>query len=233
MYSAINFGTGRFEEKKYLLMKKITKSILGILAVLAILFAATAFMISDPDPDLIKEKISQNDRISLSDLSTKNLEAGMFKTTVEFSQNRFENTPKAFYGQEIIISGNPKLDRILIGVTNNLISRVEIWNRNELIETKELGFMDKMTWGEPHTMAVDFYDQTNKRYRGKSKISMRFFRGTGFFADLGTINVDLTKYGDLSVDKSIGVFAKSIDSNRVIAPVFSDFKVWKNYKSFD
>lgn len=62
---------------------------------------------------------------------------------------------------------------------------------------------------------------------------MRFFNGTGFFGDIGTINMDLTKYGDLSTDKSIGVFARSINSSSVNEPEFSDLRIWKNYKSFD
>ena len=68
---------------------------------------------------------------------------------------------------------NPNIDRIFIGITNNLISRLEIWNKSELIETKELGFMKKMTWGEEQTMVIDFQDQTNSKYQGKSKISLR------------------------------------------------------------
>lgn len=99
--------------------------------------------------------------------------------------------------------------------------------------TKELGFMNKMTWSETQTMSIEFYDQTNKRYKGKSNISMRFYGGTGFFGDIGTINIDLTEYGDLSGIKSIGVFAKSFISSSVNEPEFSNLRVWKNYKSFD
>ena len=93
--------------------------------------------------------------------------------------------------------------------------------------------MGKMNWSETQTITIDFYDQTNEKYKGKSKISMHFYSGTSFFGDIGTINIDLTEYGDLSGDKSIGVFAKSIDSNSVNKPEFSDLRIWKNYKSFD
>ena len=152
---------------------------------------------------------------------------------MKFEQKSSESSTKEFYGQEIIIADNPQVDRILIGVTNNLISRIEIWNQDNLMETKELGFIDKMTWGETQSITVDFYDQTNEKYKGKSKILMRFYSGTGFLGDIGTINFDLTKYGDFNGDKSIGVFAKSLDSNSVIEPEFSDLQIWKNYQSFD
>jgi len=214
-------------------MKKIAKFILGGLAGITILFATTAFIINDPQADFIKQTVSFNDQISLSEISTKNSEKGTFKSSLKFEQKSSTRSTKEFYGQEIIIADNPQVDRILIGVTNNLNSRIEIWNQDNLMETKELGFMAKMTWGETQTMTIDFYDQTNVKYNGKSKISMRFYDGTGFFGDIGTIGLDLTKYGDFSGDKSIGVFSKSLDSNTVIEPEFSDLKIWKNYQSFD
>ena len=214
-------------------MNKITKSILGVFAVIIILFATTAFIINDPQADFTKQSISLNDQIALSEITTKNLEKGNFKSSLKFKQKKFDSTTKEFYGQKIIITDNPQVDRIFIGVTNNLISRIEIWNQNNLIESKELGFMDKMTWGSTQTISIDFYDQTNERYKGTSKVTMRFYGGTGFLGDIGTINFDLTEYGDFSRNKSIGVFAKSIDSNSVNKPEFSDLRIWKNYKSFD
>ncbi|MDY0144353.1 MAG: hypothetical protein RBR97_20925 [Bacteroidales bacterium] len=214
-------------------MKKITKSVLSALAGITILFATTAFIVNDPQADFTKQNVCLEDQITLSEIKTKNLEKGTFKSSLKFKQNNFDSPAKEFYGQEITITDNPKVDRILIGVTNNLISRIEIWNQNILVETKELGFMDKMTWGETQTMSIDFYDHTNQKNKGKSKISMRFYGGIGFFGDIGTINLDLTEYGDLSGNKSIGVFAKSINSNSLNKPEFSDLKIWKNYKSFD
>lgn len=214
-------------------MKKFEKSILGVIAGTAILVATTAFIVSDPQADFTKQNISFNDQIALSEITTKKVEMGAFKSSVKFKKNNFDNPTKEFYGQEIAIADHPQVDKILIGVTNNLISRIEIWNQNKLIDTKEIGFMNKMTWGETQTMIIDFYDQTNEKYKGKSRISMHFHNGTGFFGDIGTIHYDLTEYGDLSADKSIGVFAKSIDSKAVIKAHFSDFRIWKNYKSFD
>ncbi|MCA1752063.1 MAG: hypothetical protein ABR572_10605 [Cryomorphaceae bacterium] len=214
-------------------MKSITKFILGIFAGIAVLVATTAFIIADPQADFTKQVVSLEDRIALSEITTENLKKGTFKSSLKFKQNKSDNPSKEFYGQEIIIADNPQVDRILIGVTNNLTSRVEIWNQNNFMETKELGFMDKMTWGATQTMSIDFYDQTSCKHQGKSKISMRFYDGTGFFGDIGTIHFDLTGYGDFSGDKKIGVFAKSIDSDDVNEPEFSDLSVWKNHNSFD
>lgn len=214
-------------------MKKSTKSILGAIAGILILLITTAFIVSDPQADFTKQNLSLNDQISLSEITTKNLEIGAFKSSVKFTQKNFNNPAKEFYGQEIAIADNPQVDKILIGVTNNLISRVEIWNQNNLIDTKELGFMNKMTWGETQTMTIDFYDQTNEKYKGESRISMHFHNGKGFFGDIGTIYFDLTEFGDLSGDKSIGVFAKTINSQISTKADFADLQIWKNYKSFD
>lgn len=214
-------------------MKKTAKSILGAISGIVVLFAMTAFIVSDPRADFTKQILSLNDQISLSEITTKNAVMGSFKSSVKFTQKSFNNPTKEFYGQEIVIADNPQVDKILIGVTNNLNSRVEIWNQNNLIDTKELGFMKKMTWGETQTMTIDFYDQTNEKYKGKSRISMHFHNGTGFLGDIGTINFDLTEYGDLSGDKSIGVFAKSITLKTSTKVDFADLQIWKNYKSFD
>ena len=214
-------------------MMKIAKSILGTLAAAAVLFATTAFIMSDAQADFNQQTISLSDQVSLSEITIKNLEIGTFKSSLEFEQASFECSTKEFYGQKIIIADNPHIDQILIGVTNNLISRIEIWNNDQLIETRELGFMDKMTWGEKQTLTIEFQDQTNSKYNGESRISMRFYSGTGFFGDIGTMNIDLTEYGDLSGNKSIGVFAKSLDSNSLNEPEFSDLRIWKNYRSWD
>src|SRR5690606_22879951 len=117
---------------------------------------------------------------------------------------------------------NPHVDRILIGITNNLISRIEIWNNEKLVEAKEVGFFNKMTWGNIQTMTVDFHDETNTKYTGKSGISMRFFEGRGIFGDIGGTRLDLTNYGNFSGDKTIKLFSKSIDSEKANEPKYSD-----------
>lgn len=221
------------EWAQHFTMKNKLKKIFGVVISIAVIFAITAFIIKDPKADFVKEGVNLNEHVSLSEIQSKNSEIGAFKSSIKLKQKNLESSTKEFYGLEIIISNNSYIDRILIGVTNNLISRVEIWNQNEIVETKELGFMNKMTWGVTQTISVDFYDQTNTKYMGKSKVSMRIFGGTGFFGDIGTICVDLTKYGDLSGNKSLGAFAKSIDSDSVNEPEFSDLKIWKNYKSLD
>lgn len=214
-------------------MNKMKKSILSLFAVVVTLFVTTAFIISDPKADYTNQRIRLEDQVLLSEIATKNKAIGVFKTALKFKQKKYEGKTKEFYGQQITIAENPQVDKILIGVTNNLISRIEIWNQNKLIKTKELGFMGKMTLGATHTMTVEFYDQTNEKYKGKSKISMRFYNGTGFLGDIGTINFELSDYGNFSGEKTIGVFAKGIDSKMINRPDFLDFKIWKNYRSFD
>jgi len=214
-------------------MNKITKFILATVFGIGILFATTAFIVSDPQADFIKQNLSPNDPVHLSDIKTQHSERGAFKTTVAFKLKNRNSTAKEFYGLKIAIQDNPQVEKIFIGITNNLISRVEIWNHGQLVTSEELGFMNKMTWGNTQTMSVDFYDQTNEKYTGKSKISMRFYDGTGFGGDIGTLNFDLTAYGDLSSHKSVDVFTRALDSNISNQPEFSDLRIWKNYNSFD
>lgn len=200
----------------------------------AILFVfISAFLVCDPKPDFSLKELDQFQEIVIDDIQTENKATGNFKTAVTFNQPNSNTAHKVFFGQEIKLNGNPNIDRILIGVTNNLISRVEIWNNDLLVETKELGFVGKMTWGENQEMTVDFYDQTNAKYKGESKISMRFYSGSGFLGDIGTIGLNLTKYGDVSGEKKLTVFTKLLESGQVTPPAFSNLRVWKNFASFD
>lgn len=214
-------------------MKKSGKLIIGILFGFIFIFATSAFIISDPKADMVKEEVNESDQVALADISTGHTNRGNFKSSVKIREQGESRPEKEFYGQEITIEGNPRLDRILVGVTNNLISRIEIWNKEALVATKEIGFMNKMTRGATQTMTVDFYDQTNRKYPGKSRLTMRFYKGTGFLGDIGTINMDLTAYGDLSGQKSIQVFAKSMGTRSVHMPLFTHLSIWKNYTSFD
>lgn len=214
-------------------MKKIAKIPFVIFGSIVLLYATTAFIISDPKADFVIEEPKFTKQIYLSEIRTENSERGCFKTAMEFKKMPHDYSKREFYGYEIGIANNPKVDRILIGITNNLISRIEIWNQNELVKSKEKGFMGKMTWGDFQTISVEMYDQTNTKYAGKSKIYMRFYEGTGFLGDIGGIDHDLSEYADLSADKSIGLFSKFLESESVKDPEFSNLKIWKNYKSFD
>jgi hypothetical protein len=218
---------------KFHVMNKITKILVSAVAGSTLFFAITAFVIRDPQADYKMENPGIDDTIQLSEITTINSINGAFKSSLKIKQNPSDNSAKEFYGLEINISDNPAIDQILIGVTNNLISRIEIRNKSKLVESKEMGFMDKFTCGENHILAVEFYDQTNTKFPGKSNIAMHFYKGTGFFGDIGTINMDLTKYGDLSGNKSVGVLAKSLSSSTISMPEFSNLKIWKNFKSFD
>jgi hypothetical protein len=97
------------------------------------------------------------------------------------------------------------IELIAIGITNNLIARMEICNANKLIEQQELGFVGKMSWGDDQTMSLEFYDQTNARYPGRGHIFLRLFSGRGFLGDIASLQVDLSAYGDLSGKKNIGI----------------------------
>ena len=215
-------------------MNGIMKGILWTIAGAMFLIGTTAYIaISDSKADFTKEIVTLNVPISLSEISTKYTKRGHFKSAVQFQHENHSTAAKEFYGQEITLANNPKVDRILIGLTNNLISRLEIWKDGQLIQSEEKGFVGKMTWGEPQTLSVAFYDQTTSKYEGKSKIAMRLYSGSGFLGDIGTLHMDLTEYGDLSGEKTIGVFAKSLSSVEVNKPTFSNLRIWKNYRSFD
>ena len=205
------------------LLRKIMIVLLGATSILG----AAIFFIADSSPDHFVQVVAEGQQTPLGQITTRNTAFGAFNHKIKSDQG------KAFYGYELSISGNDQLDRIAIGITNNLIARMEIWNGNKLIEQQELGFVGKMSWGDDQTMSLAFYDQTNTRYPGRSHISLRLFSGRGFLGDIASLPVDLSAYGDLSGEKSIGIFARSLDAKPIAQPTFSDLKIWKNYASWD
>jgi len=212
-----------------------TVKILGAFSVITFLFialTASKFWVQAPDFNL--DNLKDFEGVSTKEIGTANEEMGWLKTQVTFSgQGQLANT-KEFYGQVITIDGNHKLDRICVGVTSNLISRIEMWNDNELVAQKELGFMNKMTFGGEQELSVVFFDQNQSKHDGKAGITMRFFEGTGFLGDIGTISMDLTEFGNLTGNKSIATFQASIEENRSLnQSYFTDLRIWKNYAPID
>ncbi len=209
-------------------MKKLFKKLLAPAALLALTPAVLAFLLRDPQPDLTQTAPQNEDHIALDAVRSNHDRAGTWKSVAAF-RTLSPASERSFFGQEILVRGNKQLDRIRIGITGNLISRVEIWQQDQLVETKELGFVGKMTWGRTHRMSVDFRDATNAKYAGKSNIQMRCYNGSGFLGDVATISMDLSDFGDLSGAKSIGVFSEGPQQ----AAYFADLRIWKNYQSFD
>jgi len=186
-------------------MKKVIRIFLIVFSIPIFFFSITGFIISDSNPDFKKVDLTQFDKILLSEIQSENTKIGSFKSSVKFRKSNFSS--------------------------NNLISRLEIWNEGRLIETKELGFMKKMKGDRYKTLTIQFYDQTQTSKN--SGIRMQYYDRTTFFGDIGTISLDLCKYGDLSGAKELRLFAKSLESKEVNEPHFSDLTIWKDYESYD
>lgn len=194
-------------------------------------FGSLAFAMSDPQPDFAAT-VDQSQHISLRQLETRNQQVGVFKSSVSVLEPVTEVEGTTFYGQRVNIAENNRIDKILVGVTSNLISRVEFWKNDSLVDVKELGFVGKTTRGQPHNLTVTFSDETNPKYN--SKITMQFHSGSGFFGDIGVINLDLSPYGNLSGNKEISVFAKSLTTSSDAPHIeFGTLKIWKNFHSTD
>ena len=114
-------------------MKTIKNFSLVLVSILIILCTGTAFIISDPTADFELKELSIDDRIPLAQISTQNSRKGMFKSAVHFSQNPADLGEMDFYGQEILISENPNIDKILIGIKSNHNTRIELWNMGSLL----------------------------------------------------------------------------------------------------
>lgn len=210
-------------------MRKIVKIISVIIGLPFLAYLVLAFTFKRLEPNFVKLELSEVDLINLSDIQVDHEQKGTFKTSVSFEKESFSSTNKEFYGQLIHMEENELLDNILIGVTNNHIARIEIWNDHQLVEVKEMGFVGKMTWGAQQEMNIVFRDSKHAKYSGKSNLKFRFYEGTGFLGDIATIQIDLSKYGDLTGKKSIGWFSKTLDNTTVNkAPIFSDLKIWKD-----
>lgn len=215
--------------------KKVLKWLGGLSVLLLAIILIAGFSFSDPQADVNIADPIEGKAVILSEVLTKFTKVGVFKSSVDFhSPNRNEIKGRDFYGQRITIAGNPNVDRIDIGITSTLISRVEIWNGDELVEVKELGFMDKMTWGDAQRLYAEMMDETNSRYSGKSEVKMRFTKGSGFFGDIGTLSFDLSKYGSFAGEKTIDVFQKSLVAQSALQKgAFTNLKVWRNFASAD
>ena len=212
-------------------MKRTLKSLFILFIV--VFFLSTAFSIRDPKPDYSTAKVELNSLVHLLDIATENEVDGFFKSSIDFALTDFDTDVKGFYGQEIKLVNNASVDRIRIGVKTNLIARVELWKGSDCIAVEELGFMKKMIWGETYTMEVVFQDQTNERFKGESRISMAFFDGTRFFGDTGGVSIDLTGFGDMSGDKTVGVFADPSEASGSMGFAFSNWEIRKDFRSFD
>jgi len=215
--------------------KKVLKWLGGLSAILVAIILIAGFSLSDPKANITIANPIEGKTVILSEVPTEFTEVGVFKTSVDFhSPNFSEMKGRGFYGQSITVGGNPNVDRIDIGITSNLISRVEIWNKGKLVEVQELGFMDKMTWGDTQRLYVEMMDETNSRYSGKSEVKMRFTSGSGFFGDIGTLSFNLCKYGSFTGEKTIDVFQKSLVAQSALQKgEFTNLKVWKNFASAD
>lgn len=202
---------------------------------LILIFLTVGFGLAEPKADLEVVKPLAGKSIFLNEIVSTNEENGAFKTAVNFKSPVFDDdTNRAFYGQRLRIVGNPNVDRIDIGITSNMISRVELWKAEKLVEVKELGFMDKMTWGDTHRLSVEMVDENHSRSNGKSSVKMRFTKGSGFFGDIGTIGIDLSSYGSFTGSKAVEIFQKPVEEGAVIAQgEFSHLKIWKNFTTAD
>ena len=214
-------------------MKKFLRMTALVVGTVMVAAAIVALSLDDPKPGYHLNNLANFEGISLSKISSTNAKKGRFKTSVVFTRQPGQVQRKEFYGQEISINGNEKIDHIFIGITNNHLARIEVWNHGRLIEVSELGFMGKMTWGDEQLLSTEFFDQTNSKYSGTSKVRMQFNNGSSFLGNIAELGVDLSHYGDLSGDKVISLYAKGIDTQVYAQPIFKDFKIWKNYSSPD
>ncbi|MCH2215941.1 MAG: hypothetical protein MK086_12295 [Flavobacteriales bacterium] len=209
-------------------MKKSIKFI-TVLALSLILFIfITAFITAEPKPTEVIDAPSFE--------SVLNIDRGKsfstnWKSEVTFNHLPSADQPKEFYGQEIKFMGGFEIDRMLIGITNNLIARIEVWKGEELVEVKEKGFVGKMSWGESQSMIIDYYGDEERQQ--KNRIAMRFNGGSSFFGDIATIQYDLSKYEGFKEAREVSLFAKSLESEMNRSPEFSRFSFWQGTNSMD
>lgn len=210
-------------------LKALVFAICGIV----LTYGIVGFAFSDPSPDFNQTNISIEDLVYLNEIDSKNSYNGSFKAMVELTQLEDENFGNDFYGMDIRISDNEKIDRISVGVTNNRIARMEIWNKDILVETLEKGFVGKMTHGDIQNLSIAFYSPNAQKPHRKTTLQVRFYEGSGFLGDIGTLNMDLSKYGNLNGEKSIQLFAITKEYKSIPMPGFTNFQVWKDFESAD
>ncbi len=144
------------------------------------ILGAAIFFIADPSPDHFVQVVAEGQQTPLGQITTRNTAFGAFKSEVAFNHKIKSDQGKAFYGYELSISGNDQLDRIAISITNNPITRMEIWgNGNKVDRTARTRICRQDELATTKTMSLVFYDQTNTSIPD-AVISLRLFSGRGF-----------------------------------------------------
>ncbi|MEZ4984608.1 MAG: hypothetical protein R2795_06185 [Saprospiraceae bacterium] len=84
-------------------------------------------MIRDPVADYTSQDVQLEASVPCRILQPA-IPKEVFSSEVSIKQGTVEGAYQAFYGQKMSIAGND-VDSILVGVTNNLISRIEVWHQ--------------------------------------------------------------------------------------------------------
>ena len=211
-------------------MNKIVQYFLFAMALVVVTLMTVVLIHKNQKADFRVQNLNGFEGVSIYDIETNNSLEGHLKTSLIFNTKNQSNY-KEFYGQELRIKDNLKVDLILIGITNHLISRIEVWNNGQLIDIKEKGFLGKTNWGSDHKMVVEIKNVGNNNIQ--KELYMRFYRGSGFLGDTGGIDFDLTELNILNDNIEFSVFAKSLESEMKFHPMFKNLEIWKNYVTLD
>ncbi len=192
------------------------------------------FTTFNASPHFKQEDLTGFSCVGFADIPPKNIQQNAFIARVQFSRPANMEPEKEFYGQRITFENNPNLTHIDIGITSNLIARVELWNNDTLKDVKEQGFVGKMTWGNNQWLETSFHTRTLAKYDNTCRIKLSFYEGIGFWGKIAEISYNLTGFRDVTSPKSLSLFAKPLHTATVEqTPDFSNLMIWKGQHSFD
>lgn len=205
-------------------MKNRLQRTATLLALFIFTLTLSAFIIKAPAPDFYQAEISNATSIFYKDINTHNTHEGTFKSLVNLNMTPVSNDANEFYGYRIEIKNHPQIDAILIGISNQLISKIELWNKGQIVSSKQQDFIEKLNWGKTQNMSVEL---VNKPFCNETKIHMRFYKKSGFVGDIASIDMDLSDFHIMEDINSISLIQES-DSGNTPESLFKNLSIWKN-----
>ena len=223
-----------------MLRTNISRIILQFIAAVLILPIATlgilSFSFADPYPDFSSSKLADFQGISSEIFNSANTKNGAFKAEVILA-NESKDQDFQFKGFELNISDNSAIDKILAGITNENIIKVELWKNDHLIFSQTQPFKGFMKNNKEYMLSLDMFDSSLKKYKGKSHLSMRLRNGNGFLgsiSEIAEINIDLSAYNINLSKKELRLFTNA--TNNMLSNLdrhFANINYWGNSISAD
>ncbi|MBR9831118.1 hypothetical protein GYB57_03135 [bacterium] len=210
-------------------MKTTIKRLSILFLLIIVSYGIFGFLIQDEAPSVSKSLKDSNTSIALADIEKEYDEPGSFKSVVLLTATSLDSA-ESFVGQTIKIEGNLNYNEIQIGIQDQKKLTAKFLNNQTLIRETTQTLLSAIPLNTPLNFSVAYIAEKGSQNKSnENTLQIRLYEGSGFFGDIGTLNVDLKDYAPLNADIQITALNDAVHSPFQ----FSELKVWKDYESFD